>query len=152
MSAICWSVAVDTDLQIGCDLHCLITCLLRRSRFILNQVSQPRKSRAIQANALEDLKSTTDDALPNFLNSLKFQQSHLLADVRLLLGYTAVTLGAATFYADYKLGWVETKAYTLWAVVAYFTLNSALTIWIWAIEKGCIYNGSRGLVTVSPVG
>ena len=93
---------------------------------------------------ITDLKNTTDDALPNYLNSLKFQQSYLLTDVRLGLGYTAVIIAAATFYFDYRLGWEKTKSYTFWAVVVYFFLNSALTLWIWGIEKGKIYNGSQG--------
>ena len=88
-----------------------------------------------------DLKNTTDDALPNYLTSLRFEQSHFLTDVRLGLGYTAVAIAAITFYFDYKLGWDETKSYTLWAVVLYFILNSTLTYWIWGIEKGKVFVG-----------
>ncbi len=88
-----------------------------------------------------DLKNTTDDALPNYLNSLKFQQRHLYTDVRLALGYTAVVVAAATFAFDYKLGWERTKAGTLWAVIVYFALNSALTYWIWGVESGRVYVG-----------
>ena len=88
-----------------------------------------------------DLKNTTDDALPNYLTSLKFKQSHLLTDVRLALGYSAVIVAAITFYADYKLGWDKTKYWTFWAVLVYFTLNSALTFWIWGIEKGKVFAG-----------
>ena len=95
------------------------------------------------ANQFPDLKNTTDDAVPNFLNSLKFKQSHWLTDVRLGLGYAAVALAAATFYFDYRFGWDATKVYTLWAVVAYSILNSALTGWIWAVEKGRIYVGGK---------
>ena len=88
-----------------------------------------------------DLKNTTDDALPNYLTSLRFKQSHFLTDVRLGLGYTAVAIAAITFYFDYKLGWDKTKSYTLWAVVVYFILNSTLTYWIWGIEKGKVFVG-----------
>lgn len=91
-----------------------------------------------------ELKNTTDDALPNYLTSLKFQQSHLLADVRLALGYSAVLIAGATFYADYKLGWDATKYWTFWAVVAYFILNGALTYWVWGVEKGKIFTGEIG--------
>ena len=90
-----------------------------------------------------DLKNTTDDALPNYLNSLKFKQSHTLTDVRLALGYTAVVIAAVTFYFDYRLGWDKTKSWTLWAVVIYFILNSALTFWIWGVEKGKIFVGEK---------
>lgn len=89
-----------------------------------------------------DLKNSTDDALPNYLTSLRFQQSHSLTDVRLALGYSAVVIAGITFYFDYTLGWDETKQYTLWAVVAYFILNGALTLWIFLVEKGKIFHGS----------
>ncbi|KAL8860119.1 MAG: hypothetical protein Q9178_003383 [Gyalolechia marmorata] len=95
----------------------------------------------IAVYSLSDLKNTTDDALPNYLTSLKFKQTHFLADVRLALGYSAVIIAAVTFYADYKLGWDATKYWTLWAVIAYFILNGALTYWIWGVEKGKIFTG-----------
>lgn len=81
--------------------------------------------------------------MPNYLSSLKFKQSHFLTDVRLALGYSAVIIAAATFALDYKLGWDKTKELTLWAVVIYFVLNSALTYWIWAVEKGKIFTGVK---------
>ena len=90
---------------------------------------------------LTDLKNTTDDALPNYLTSLKFAQSHLLTDVRLALGYTAVIISGALFYADWKLGWDATKHWTFWAVLVYFTLNGVLTVWIWGVEKGTVFKG-----------
>ena len=93
---------------------------------------------------ITDLKNTTDDALPNYLTSLKFKQSHVLTDVRLALSSTAVIIAAITFYADYKLGWDSTKQGTFWAVIVYFILNGALTFWIWGVEKGKIFNGEGG--------
>lgn len=92
---------------------------------------------------MTDLKNTTDDALPNYLNSLKFRQSHYYTDVRHALGFSAVLIAAATFGLDYKYGWDKTKNGTLWAVLAYFILNSALSLWIWRVEQGCIYSGER---------
>ena len=95
-----------------------------------------------------DLKNTTDDALPNYLTSLKFQQSHFLTDIRLTLGYSAVIIAAATFIFDYKLGWDETKGITFYAVIAYFLLNGALTLWIWFAEKGKIFQGTSAKGTL----
>ncbi|KAF6236535.1 hypothetical protein HO173_005316 [Letharia columbiana] len=95
----------------------------------------------IAVYSISDLKNTTDDALPNYLTSLKFKQSHFLTDVRLALGYSAVVIAAITFYADYKLGWDKTKYWTFWAVLVYFTLNGALTFWIWGVEKGKVFAG-----------
>ncbi|KAI4183916.1 MAG: hypothetical protein L6R41_005094 [Letrouitia leprolyta] len=103
----------------------------------------------ISVYSLSDLKNTTDDALPNYLTSLKFRQSHYLADVRLGLGYTAVVIAGVTFFADYELGWDATKFWTLWAVIVYFILNGALTYWIWGVEKGQIFNGESKDTTIS---
>ncbi|KAH7263171.1 microsomal signal peptidase 25 kDa subunit-domain-containing protein [Fusarium tricinctum] len=91
---------------------------------------------------LADLKNTSDDAIPNYLNSLKFRQSHTLTDVRLALGYTAFGIAAACFLWDYKLGFESTKYYTAAAVTLYTLINTALTLWIMFREKGVIYEGT----------
>lgn len=92
---------------------------------------------------LPSLKNTTDDALQNYLTSIGFAQSHYLTDIRLALGYVAVLIGAGTFVADYKLGWDATKDWTAVAVVVYFALNGAFTYWIWAVERGMVFEGER---------
>lgn len=89
-----------------------------------------------------DLKNTSDDAIPNYLNSLKFRQSHTLTDVRLALGYTAFGVAAACFLWDYKLGFESTKYYTAAAVTLYTLINGALTLWIMFREKGVVYEGT----------
>lgn len=96
----------------------------------------------ISVYSLADLKNTSDDAIPNYLNSLKFKQSHVLSDVRLALGYSALVVAGATFAWDYKLGWDSTKYYTAAAVAIYMVLNSALTYWMWFVENGNIYVGT----------
>lgn len=103
--------------------------------------------------AATDLKNTSDDTIPVYLNSLKFRQSHRLTDVRLALGYSALILAAACFGWDYKLGFDNTKYYTAAAVVIYGCLNSALTLWIWKKEKGVVYVGtapSGETVSIAP--
>lgn len=86
-----------------------------------------------------DLKNTSDDALPNYLNSLKFKQDHSLTDTRLALGYGAFILAAACFGWDYKFGFDNTKLYTGVAVGVYALLNAVLTYWITMVEKGIVY-------------
>lgn len=98
--------------------------------------------------SVPDLKSTTDDALPNYLTSLKFVQDHTNTDIRLAVGYVAVIIGGALFYADWKLGWDATKPYTLPAVVVYFILNGIFTYWLWYVERGAVFVGSRDGVKV----
>ncbi|KIX01345.1 uncharacterized protein Z518_09070 [Rhinocladiella mackenziei CBS 650.93] len=107
-------------------------------------MSPPQKVSLYSAN---DLKNATDDALAPYLTTLPkpytFTQQHYLTNIRLALGYTAVIIAGGLFYADYKLGWDATKAYTAPACVAYFILNGALTFWTWAVEGGTIFVGIR---------
>lgn len=105
-----------------------------------------------------DLKATLDDHLPVFLSSantpsqqplprnLRFTPSHFLTYVRLAFGYSAVVIAAYIFYLDYilKKDFADTKQLTLYAVIAYFILNGALTGWIWFVEKGIVFTGERG--------
>ncbi|KAK1829879.1 microsomal signal peptidase 25 kDa subunit-domain-containing protein [Podospora conica] len=91
---------------------------------------------------LADLKNTTDDAIPNYLNSLYFTQSHTLTDVRLTLGYLALATAAACFAWDYRLGFESTKLPTALAVALYLVLNTALTAWIFLVERGVVYVGT----------
>lgn len=69
--------------------------------------------------------------------------------MRLVLGFSAVTIAGSTFYYDYTLGFDKTKVMTLYAVIAYFVINTVLTWWIWGMEGGKVYVGSRDGVTVS---
>ncbi|KAI2622964.1 SPC25-domain-containing protein [Hypomontagnella submonticulosa] len=96
----------------------------------------------ISVHNLADLKNTSDDAIPNYLNSLKFKQDHTLIDTRLALGYSAFAIAAACFLWDYKLGFESTKYYTAAAVALYALLNGALTYWIGFVEKGTVYQGT----------
>ncbi|KAL4890615.1 microsomal signal peptidase 25 kDa subunit-domain-containing protein [Aspergillus ambiguus] len=98
--------------------------------------------------SVNDLKSTTDDALAPYLGTLPqpytFAQDHAKTNVRFLLGYSAVAIAAFTFYADRKLGWEATRSpWILAAVGTYFVLNSLLTYWIWAVEAGEVFRGKR---------
>ncbi|KAI1647824.1 SPC25-domain-containing protein [Daldinia loculata] len=95
----------------------------------------------ISVHNLADLKNTSDDAIPNYLNSLKFKQDHRLIDTRLALGYGAFAIAAACFAWDYKLGFEATKYYTAAAVAVYALLNAILTYWIGFVEKGTVYQG-----------
>ncbi|KAH8675441.1 microsomal signal peptidase 25 kDa subunit-domain-containing protein [Xylariales sp. PMI_506] len=90
---------------------------------------------------LADLKNTSDDAIPNYLNSLKFKQSHTLVDVRLALGYSSFAVAAACFAWDYKLGFDKTKYWTAAAVAVYMIISTVLTYWIGFVEKGIVYQG-----------
>ncbi|KZZ97953.1 Signal peptidase complex subunit 2 [Ascosphaera apis ARSEF 7405] len=100
--------------------------------------------------SVNDLKSATDDAIPLILTSSKlptasrFTQDHAKSNVRLILGYTAVLIGAITFWADRKYDFNTTYPYVTVAVCIYFALNAALTGWIFFVEKGCVFEGVNG--------
>jgi signal peptidase complex subunit 2 len=98
-------------------------------------------SESISLYNLSDLKNTSDDAIPNYLNSIKFKQVHTLTDVRLALGYGAFAISAACFLWDYKFGFDDTKYYTAVAVAVYTVVNGILTLWMSEVEKGNIYQG-----------
>lgn len=95
----------------------------------------------ITVHNLADLKNTSDDAIPNYLNSLKFKQNFSRVDTRLALGYSAFAIAAACFAWDYKFGFENTKYYTAAAVAVYAVLNTILTVWIAFVEKGIVYEG-----------
>ena len=97
----------------------------------------------ISPYSLNDLKNTTDDALGNYLRGLKFKQDNSKLDFRLAVGYVAVIIAAVTFVADYKLGWDATKNWTALAVAAYAILNGVFTYWMWFVEKGLVFEGTK---------
>ncbi|KAF8473894.1 signal peptidase complex subunit 2 [Kalaharituber pfeilii] len=103
----------------------------------------------ISKYSLNDLKNTTDDAIPHYLNTLGYRQIHTLTDVRLALGFSACIIAAGAFYYDYKYGFEAAKTVTLYSVVAYFVLNTALTWWMWKIESGIIYIGEKDGVKIT---
>lgn len=103
------------------------------------------------------LKTTLDDHIEVYLSTSttpsgkplarheRFTPSYALTYIRLGLGYSAVLIALYTFYLDYilKLDFVDTKTFTTYAVVIYFILNSALTLWIWFGEQSAVFVGSR---------
>lgn len=97
----------------------------------------------ISPYSLPDLKNTTDDALCNYLRGLGFKQDNSKTDFKLVVGYLAVIIAAATFVADYKLGWEATKNWTAVAVVAYSILNGIFTYHLWFVESGLVFEGSK---------
>lgn len=82
--------------------------------------------------------------LTNLPAPYTFTPNHTKSNVRFALGYSAVAISAFTFYADRTLGWeATTSPWIIAAVVSYFILNSALTYWIWGVEAGEVFYGTR---------
>lgn len=115
------------------------------TRFIANS---PYNRTKLTRSICTDLKSTTDDALLPYLCTLPapyaFKVDHSKSNIRFALGYGAIAIAGFTFYADRTLGWEATSSpWIIAAVVAYFTLNSILTFWLWAVEAGEVFAGKR---------
>ncbi|KAK6540973.1 hypothetical protein TWF694_008354 [Orbilia ellipsospora] len=99
--------------------------------------------------SIPDLKNTTDDAVAAYLKTKSFAQSHTLTDVRLGLSTAACAVAGVTFYLDYTQGFEKTKLFTFYACIAYFTINTALTAWLYLFEASTIYVGNH---KTAPVG
>ena len=55
-----------------------------------------------------------------------------------------MAIAGFAFYAEYKLKWEATKSgWIVQAVVAFFVLNTLLTGWMWIVEAGEIFKGTR---------
>ncbi|EEQ84701.1 signal peptidase complex component [Blastomyces dermatitidis ER-3] len=104
-------------------------------------------SSKVPVYSLSELKNATDDALTPYLISIpkpyRFTPDNFKSNVRLILGYTAVAMSGALFYVDRQLGWNVSHTWTIAAVVTYFILNFAFTVWIWLVEAGQVFEGSR---------
>ena len=84
------------------------------------------------------------------MESLQYEPSHLLIDVRLALGYTGVIAVAAAAYYDYKVGFQQAKLWSILAVGTYFLLQCALYLWGNFVERDTVYVGKKGEITVYP--
>lgn len=119
------------------------SCLSRSAPPIPGLAAAKMSDEKITVHSIPDLKNSTDDALVLYLNSIHFRQSYQLTDVRIALSAAASVIAAATFYFDYTFGFDKTKQYTTVAVIVYFAINGFLTFWIWAVEKGNVYQGTH---------
>ncbi|KAK2873497.1 hypothetical protein FQN49_002313 [Arthroderma sp. PD_2] len=94
-----------------------------------------------------DLKNTSDDAITTYLTlglpkPNRFVANNTKSDIRLIIGYSAVTIAGVSFYFDYMKGWKFTTPWMIYAVVSYFMLNTAYTAWVWLVESGQVFEGT----------
>lgn len=99
------------------------------------------------ANIYLELKNTSDDAITTYLTlglpkPNRFVASHTKTDIRLIIGYCAVTIAGVSFYFDYTKGWEFTAPWMIYAVVAYFILNTVYTGWVWLVENRQVFEGT----------
>ena len=84
------------------------------------------------------------------MESLGYVQSHMLVDIRLVLGYAAaIIVGGAALY-EWKFGFQAAKGMSTFAVGAYTLLNVLLYAWSHYMEKNIVYVGKKGNITVRP--
>jgi signal peptidase complex subunit 2 len=82
------------------------------------------------------------------MESLGFEQSHTLSNVRLAIGYTAVLACAAAAIYEHKVGFKEAKGLSTLAVGTYLLLNIALYCWGYFIEGQTMYVGRKDPIMV----
>jgi hypothetical protein len=70
---------------------------------------------------------------------------HTHTYTRLALGYSSVLIALYLFYLDYylKIPFRLHKVTAAWCGLSYFILNGALTLWIWQVERGMVFAGTR---------
>jgi signal peptidase complex subunit 2 len=130
----------------------------------IEEIADPPEPPAPRINnaSLTDLKATSDDALPGVIprraeladrqsledGDLDYVQSHLLADIRLAIGYFGcLAAGVAALY-EYKVGFKNAKGITLLGVALYFVSQAAFYLWQYVIERDIVYVGKRGNISV----
>lgn len=101
------------------------------------------QQKAINLFNVSALKSTSDEQLNSILESAGYTPSHHLVDVRLAIGYSSILVAAVTAYIDYTKGFFQGKTFISIGVAFYVILNLAYTYWIWAIEKGVEFYGTK---------
>lgn len=99
--------------------------------------------------SLTELKNGSDDTIPVTLAKLGYTRSHMLMDVRLLLGYVGVVAAALAGAYDYKVGFEKAKGFTFTGVLIYFLFYGAMNFWQFFIERGTVYVGKKGNSTIS---
>ena len=133
--------------DIWCQVHVNITYIYSNSDIISVGIdtftTTTMATQKISPYSLPDLKSTTDDALANYLRGLNFAQNNSKLDFRLYVGFTSVFVAGLTFVADYRLGWEATKGWTAVAVGVYMVLSAIYSYWMWAVEGGLVFEGVR---------
>ncbi|EFR02144.1 hypothetical protein MGYG_05146 [Nannizzia gypsea CBS 118893] len=97
--------------------------------------------------ASAELKNTSDDAITTYLTlglpkPNRFVASNTKSDIRLMIGYSAVSIAGVSFYFDYMKGWEFTAPWMLYAVIAYFILNTVYTGWIALVENRQVFEGT----------
>ncbi|EZF36035.1 hypothetical protein TMEN_5812 [Trichophyton mentagrophytes] len=97
--------------------------------------------------ASSELKNTSDDAITTYLTlglpkPNRFVANHTKTDIRLIIGYCAVTIAGVSFYFDYTKGWEFTAPWMIYAVIAYFILNTVYTGWVWLVENRQVFEGT----------
>ncbi|CCE81928.1 Piso0_002608 [Millerozyma farinosa CBS 7064] len=77
-------------------------------------------------NSIVELRTTTDDNLPNSLSELGYTQSFAFTDSQLAIGLVTVSLAGILFLLDKKYEFDEIYTFTIVLIVLYFTLSSVL--------------------------
>ncbi|ODV77738.1 uncharacterized protein CANTADRAFT_91201 [Suhomyces tanzawaensis NRRL Y-17324] len=79
-------------------------------------------------NSINDLRQATDENLSSVLSEFGYDESFLLVDTKLALGYLTVIIAGLLYYLDKKYSFQELYYVNLVAVVVYFLISGALLL------------------------
>lgn len=89
----------------------------------------PSSSLLTYFSSVSELKLTSDEALPQVLESLGYEQSFTFSDIKLALGYVTVAIAALLFYIDKKFSFNETY-YVVAGLIALYGLVSLVMYYL----------------------
>lgn len=90
------------------------------------------------------MRTVSDDNLPACLETLGYEQSFTLSDIKLALGVATVAIAGFMFYLDKKFGFYETYWVLVACITAYFAISGVLFYLNMGSAKNNKYVGYNG--------
>lgn len=88
-----------------------------------------------------DVKNLFDDSICYILNSKDYQQIYKHLNIKLVLGYIAISVAFYGSLYNYFHTFEESKKILIFSVIIFFIFNSLFTLYIHYIENNVIYEG-----------
>ena len=95
-------------------------------------------------SSTQDMRNAVDERLPLVLSTLGYQESFILVDTKLALGYLSVLAAGGAFLLEKKLKFEEGLPYLKLLLLAYFILTSLSWLYQKFVIKNTIYTGKKG--------
>lgn len=93
-------------------------------------------------SSINDLRQVTDENLASVMTEMGYDESFLVGDIKLALGYLTVLIAGGLFYLDKKMSFKDSFGLTVAAVVAYFAISAVMLV-LNRKTKNVKYMGSK---------